>query len=285
MFPVLIVEDNVFFSEALHAALHSRFPFLTLAKAASVQDALSRIASMRPDLIFMDVNLPDGNGLALTRRIRAAGIKATVVVLSVHDLPEYRDEAIYCGADHFFGKGSIDLDAIFGIVDSMLASRRRALIVSGEEIFQEQVCAFLSRTLPGMLVARAATWDEAFHIADTLKPHLVLLRSEADVESERRFCEIMHARCPGGEMKVVRVGDIGPEGTWICPADYCVATSAAFSQEMAAIINSLEAARPTDCSFEPRASVVFPSVSGGAQTRREEPSLPVSPGVDISVPK
>ncbi len=244
--PVLIVEDNPFFSEALHAVLQSRFPFLTLAKAASVKEALARIDSMRPDLIFMDVSLPDGNGLELTRRIRAAGINAVVVVLTMRDLPEYRDEAIRCGADHFFAKGSIDLDAIFGIVDSILASRRRALIVSGDAIFQEQLSAFLSRMRPAMVIACAANCGEAIDIVDTLKPHLVLLRSESDVGSERHFCDRIHAGRVRGEVKVVRVGDTGREGTWICPADYCVATSAAFSQEMVAIINSLEAARATN---------------------------------------
>lgn len=246
MFPVLIVEDNPFFSEALHAVLQSRFPFLTLANAATVREALARIDSMRPALIFMDMNLPDGNGLELTRRIRAAGINAVVVVLSNHDLPVYRDKAIRCGADHFIEKGSIDLEAIFGVVDSMLATRRKALIVSGQAIFQERMGAFLSRMRPGMVIASATTWGEAFHIAETLKPNVVLLCSERDVESECDFCEMIHARCPGDEMKVVRIGDIGPKGTRICPADYCVATSAAFSQEMAAIINSLEPICATD---------------------------------------
>lgn len=239
MFAALIVEDNPFFSEALHAALQSRFPFLVLAKAATVQEGLAQIDSMRPDLIFMDVVLPDGNGLALTRRIRAAGVNAVVVVMTSHDLPEYRDEAIRCGANHFFGKGSIDLSTIFGIVDSMLASRLRALIVSGEAIFQEQMNAFLLHTRPEMVIACAANWDDAIEVADILKPNVVLLRSEADVESERRFCDEMRARCPGGEIKFVHVGDTGRDVTRVCPADYCVATSAAFSQELAAIINSL----------------------------------------------
>lgn len=240
MFTALIVEDNPFFSEALHAALQSRFPFLMLAKAATVQEGLDQIDSRRPDLIFMDVVLPDGNGLALTRRIRAAGINAVVIVMTSHDLPEYRDEAIRCGANHFFGKGSIDLSTIFGIVDSMLASRPRALIVSGDAIFREQMNAFLLRTRSEMVIACAANWDDAIDVVDILKPNIVLLRSEADVDSERRFCDEMHARCAGGEMKVVRVGDTGQEPTWVCPADHCVATSAAFSQELLAIINSLK---------------------------------------------
>lgn len=260
MFPVLIVEDNRLFGEALVAALHSRFPFMTLETVASVREALAQIESMRPELIFTDVNLPDGNGLELTRRIRAAGINAVVVVMSNCDLPEYRDEAIRCGADHFYGKGSIELSALFGTVDSMLAPRQRALIVSAQPIFQEEMRAFLSRVSPGMVVACAANEGEAIYIVHSLKPHLVLLRSEVDVESERRFCDRMHACCASVEMKVVRVGDSGPEGTWTCPADYCVETSMAFSQEMVAIISSLGTARATSCDSEPRASVVFPSV-------------------------
>jgi len=122
VFTTLIVEDNPLFSAALHAALHSRFPSLTLATAASVKEALAQIDALRPDLIFMDVVLPDGNGLALVERIRADGNRSVVIVLPSHDVPEYRELAFRSGADHFIGKGSIDLGHLFGLVESIATS-------------------------------------------------------------------------------------------------------------------------------------------------------------------
>jgi len=69
------------------------------------------------------MRLPDGNGLALTRSIRAAGNESVIVVLTSHDLPEYRDAAFSSGADHFMTKGSVSITDIFGVIGSIVASR------------------------------------------------------------------------------------------------------------------------------------------------------------------
>lgn len=123
MFRILIVESNALFSNALRDALQAHFPSAELAQADSVQAALAQVDSMRPDLIFLDIVLPDGNGLELTRRLRAEGSDAFIVIFTSHDLPEYRAEALRSGANHFLVKGSASLSDIFGVAESVLASR------------------------------------------------------------------------------------------------------------------------------------------------------------------
>lgn len=127
MFKALIVEDNRSFSEALRAGLQACFPLLILEQAAGVEEALGKIDSMQPDLIFTDMRLPDGNGLGLTRSVRAAGNESVIIVLTSHDLPEYRDAALSSGANHFMTKGSVSLADIFGVVGSSLAARFKVL--------------------------------------------------------------------------------------------------------------------------------------------------------------
>ncbi len=123
MSKILIVEDNRSFSEALSAGLQADFPDLTLMKAAGIREALAEVDSMQPDLIFVDMRLPDGNGLDFTRSVRAAGIKSVIIILTSHDLPEYREAALRSGADYFMSKGSVDAHKIFALVESILASR------------------------------------------------------------------------------------------------------------------------------------------------------------------
>jgi DNA-binding NarL/FixJ family response regulator len=123
MFKALIVEDNRRFGEGLRAALQAHFPRLMLEQAAGVQEALGKIDTLQPDLIVSDMRLPDGNGLELTRTIRAAGIESVIIVLTSHDLPEYREAALGSGANHFMTKGSVSITDIFGIIGSILASR------------------------------------------------------------------------------------------------------------------------------------------------------------------
>lgn len=121
-FTILIIEDNRVFREFLKGALQSRFPFLTLATAAGAQDALAQINTVRPDVIFMDVRLPDGNGFELTRCIREMAVDANVVVFTSFDLPEYRDEAFRSGADHYLVKGAASINDIFSLVESIATS-------------------------------------------------------------------------------------------------------------------------------------------------------------------
>jgi DNA-binding NarL/FixJ family response regulator len=122
-FKILIVEDNRSFREALSTSLQAHFPNLTLMKATRIQEAREKVRSIQPDLIFLDMRLPDGNGLDFTRSIRAEGNKSAIIILTSHDLPEYREAAFSGGADHFMVKGSIDINAIFAVVESILASR------------------------------------------------------------------------------------------------------------------------------------------------------------------
>jgi len=119
----LIVEDNQRFSETLRGALQAQFPFLRLEQAANVREALCSIESMQPDLIISDLGLPDGNGLGLTRSIRAAGIQSAIIILTSHDLPEYRDAALSSGADHFMTKGSVSIADIFSVIRSILSRK------------------------------------------------------------------------------------------------------------------------------------------------------------------
>ncbi|MBI2318868.1 MAG: response regulator, partial [Betaproteobacteria bacterium] len=132
----------------------------------------------RPGVIFMDVTLPDGDGLALTRRLREGGITAVIVVTTSHDPSDYRDLAMRSGADHFIGKGSMDLiSRIFDLVESLVASRFKALIVTDDAVFNDQMNAFLSQIRPGSVVVDTTDWNVALEIGDRLKPNLLVLDS------------------------------------------------------------------------------------------------------------
>lgn len=123
-FAILIVEDNPAFREFLKNALQARFSFVALSTAGGIREALLRINAVRPDLVFVDVHLPDGRGFELARRIRAMSVDAKVVFVSGYDLPEYRIEAYRSGADHYLTKGKASIEEIAALVDSSIASRR-----------------------------------------------------------------------------------------------------------------------------------------------------------------
>ena len=243
MVGILIVEDNPLLRESLYGSLRARFPYARLAKANGVQEALAKVDAVGPLVIFIDVRLPDGNGLELTRRLRAAGSDALIVIFTSHDLPEYREEALRSGAEHFLVKGMASMSDIVAIVESALAARFRALVVAEDPSFRDRMRVFMSRTWPDAVLVGAPDWWEALETALTLRPHLVVLHSRASAERERAFCNAMHAHCAGFAMSVVSIRRSAVGSARDCSADYCLDEEAESGEEMARIVNLLRNSR------------------------------------------
>jgi DNA-binding NarL/FixJ family response regulator len=106
MFTTLLVEDNEMFREMLSSLLLARFPSIDIREAGDGADALDKMQHLQPDIILMDIQLPGENGLEVTRKIRQVHEQIVIVILTGHDLPEYRQRAFRNGADCFISKGS-----------------------------------------------------------------------------------------------------------------------------------------------------------------------------------
>jgi DNA-binding NarL/FixJ family response regulator len=115
---ILIIEDNAFFLQFLKETLHSRFPSMDIFEAANGDEAMQKIKTLPPKAIFMDLRLPGENGLELTKKIKAQHPNIIVVILTNYDLPEYREAAYQCGADHFLPK-----DSFLKMINSILPNR------------------------------------------------------------------------------------------------------------------------------------------------------------------
>jgi len=101
---ILVVEDGAIFREILRTTLQSRFPSMEIFEVTTGEEALEQVEALSPELVFIDIRLPDGNGLELTRIIKAKHPETKVVILTNYDLPEYREAASHFKADHFILK-------------------------------------------------------------------------------------------------------------------------------------------------------------------------------------
>ena len=119
MLTVLIVEDIQIHREIIKAELHGRFPSLVIEEASTGEEALKKINVSPPQLIFMDIGLPDANGLQLTQKIKADFPNSKIAILTVYDLPEYRQAAIQYGADRFFVKDFVKWDEVVALIKSV----------------------------------------------------------------------------------------------------------------------------------------------------------------------
>ena len=118
-FRVLMVEDSTLFRQLFKEVLHNRFPSVEVYEAIDGAEALQKVETLRPNLIFMDIRLPGENGLELTKKIKTLHPNTVVIILTGYDLPEYQ-EASSPHADYFFSKDSSTAENIFTLVESIL---------------------------------------------------------------------------------------------------------------------------------------------------------------------
>jgi DNA-binding NarL/FixJ family response regulator len=123
MFKTMLVEDSTSFRQSVKNDLQDQFPSVDIIEAADGVEAYEKIDSHPPNLIFMDIQLPGENGLELTRKIKADYTDIIIIILTSHDLPEYREAATRNKADYFFSKGSIATGGIFKLVKSILSEK------------------------------------------------------------------------------------------------------------------------------------------------------------------
>jgi len=120
--PVVLVvedfEDNRFMMRRLLEMSGYR-----VVEAVNGNQAVERAASDRPDIILMDLSLPQPDGLAATRRIRAheeAQRRVPIVAVSAHDSADFHAEALAAGCNEYVTK-PIDFDQLVQLLDRLTA--------------------------------------------------------------------------------------------------------------------------------------------------------------------
>jgi len=134
MFTILIVDGSTTFRELLRESLTARFPFIRVDEAPDAKTGIEKVGTSHSHLIFLDIHLPDENGLDLTRRIKHLCPASTVVVFTTYDLPEYRIAAFQAGADHFASKDSWSGEEINRLVDIEMITRKKEQTLQFDDI-------------------------------------------------------------------------------------------------------------------------------------------------------
>ena len=101
---LLIVDDHEVVRQGLVALLDRRAGFEVVAQAGTVHEAIAEAARFEPDVVIMDVRLPDGTGIEACREIRAARPETRVVMLTSYPDEEAVLSAIIAGASGYLLK-------------------------------------------------------------------------------------------------------------------------------------------------------------------------------------
>lgn len=101
---IVIVDDHVMLRDGIISILQKQPDFDVVGEAGSVAGALATVRDAQPDLVLMDYQLPDGDGLQATREILASSPEINVVLLTMHDEDELLFAAVRSGAKGFLLK-------------------------------------------------------------------------------------------------------------------------------------------------------------------------------------
>ena len=101
---VLVVDDQPFFRDAARAVLETLAGFSVIGEASSGLEAVSVVATLRPQLVLVDVRMPGMNGVEATRHIMVRRPETVVVLISSDDFSDSASTARSCGAAAFVRK-------------------------------------------------------------------------------------------------------------------------------------------------------------------------------------
>lgn len=136
---VMLVDDHTLVREGVRHVLVGTPGFEVVAEAGDGEAAIRLAPGSRPDLIVLDLSLPGAGGLEVASRIREVLPAVRILILSVHDHPEYVLGAVRAGAQGYLRK------------DTSPGELREALraVARGESYFSPPVARHLSAAVRG----------------------------------------------------------------------------------------------------------------------------------------
>ena len=112
---ILLVEDHRLVREAVRDALRKEPDFAVIGEVGSSQDALQSVQALNPDVIILDIGLPDFSGIELTRRLRQTGCRAQIVALSAYAEKHFVTEMLRAGAEAYVSKNAAGTELVQAI--------------------------------------------------------------------------------------------------------------------------------------------------------------------------
>jgi DNA-binding NarL/FixJ family response regulator len=101
---VLIADDQALVRGGFRMILEAKEDMEVVGEAGDGAEAVALVEQLQPDVVLMDVRMPDMDGIEATRRIAASGSSARIVILTTYDVDEYVFAALRAGASGFLLK-------------------------------------------------------------------------------------------------------------------------------------------------------------------------------------
>jgi len=149
---ILLIDDHPLFREGLKSIIGRDGRFNVVGEAENGRHALKMVRNLKPDLIVVDISLPDVNGIQLTREIRKIFSEAKILIVSMHSKIDYIAEAFQVGAMGYVVKES----ATEGLLQALRS------VAKGEYYLDSSVSPQVIRNLMKLPVKEARITDSDY---------------------------------------------------------------------------------------------------------------------------
>jgi DNA-binding NarL/FixJ family response regulator len=173
---VLLVDDHPTILSGLRADLSSP-EFQIVGEAGTGEEALRLIQELVPDVVILDLGLPDIGGMEVIRRLKTAGLPTRVLILSVHRSPGTIRAAMRAGASGYVTKDSSPDEIAHGI--------RR--ILAGEQFFGQSALLEIQKDF---CRSRSRSKEDGRHLITKRETAII-----QDLAHNRLLKEIAKRRC------------------------------------------------------------------------------------------
>ena len=112
---IFIADDHAILRKGLVHLMKEEFPFSEVTEAHDGLEIYEKIKGKIWDIILLDISMPGRNGLEILKQLRAEGVKAPVLMLSIHREEQYAVRALKAGASGFLNKDSATKELISAI--------------------------------------------------------------------------------------------------------------------------------------------------------------------------
>ncbi len=148
---VYIADDHAVVRDGLRALLEANADIKVVGDAASGEQALREIQSLRPDVAILDISMPDLNGIAVAEQLFQSALQTRVIILSMFGMPEHVHRALQAGARGYLLKDSAGREVMEAVLTVSAGS------------------TYLSQPIQNVLISDYAQEGNAGHTRDALE--------------------------------------------------------------------------------------------------------------------
>lgn len=126
---VMLVDDHVLIREGIKQILELEDDIEVIEQASDGQEAFEKARIVNPEVVLLDINMPNLNGIETLRKFKDLGIESKIIMLTIHEDKEYIMKTLKLGANGYILKDSNSDEFIKGIRD----------VVNGKQYIQPRI--------------------------------------------------------------------------------------------------------------------------------------------------